>query len=240
MSYLQELTELYKVQQRNQDQDMLTNGSLRAHLEAKSLDDFCNAIFVYGYEARDDESIPYDYVKRALELIISVYEIKKKESPLNDDMLVRYSLGLCGLRLANCQRSDITPERIHSTELEEMLNNIREVFCILNSTQHLAKGILSYQHKMYYDYAYDCMSHLTVSNNNRPPDLDSVYVFMDAIDDDSIWIELARQLRNKYPRDMKVASVQEYHNLALRELSESLNKLEQQISEENTVEIVDD
>lgn len=184
MTYLTELTELYYLQK--------DPSAIRAALEKKSAEDFANAVFVYGYESRDS-SIDPSLVKQGIEIVKEIYE--SKQEAMDDKMFVRYCIGLAGLLLSNCQREDISKEVVQSTKLEEIIENLREVFRLLEVVEPRARGILAFQLQQTYLYAFDCLSYLKVENNNQPPDLDSCYVFLDSLNDDSIWQELARQLR---------------------------------------------
>lgn len=180
MTYLTELTELYYLQK--------DPSAIRAALQEKSPEDFANAVFVYGYEARDT-SIDPSLVKQGIEIVKELYE--SKQEAMDDKMFVRYCIGLAGLLLSNCPRE--APPK--DTKLEEIIENLREVFRLLEVAEPRARGILAFQLQQTYLYAFDCLSYLKVENNNQPPDLDSCYVFLDSLNDDSIWQELARQLR---------------------------------------------
>ena len=48
------------------------------------------------------------------------------------------------------------------------------------------------------EYIFSVFLNYNVDNNNIPVDLDSVYVFIDQLDNDNIWYELARQMKLKY------------------------------------------
>lgn len=180
MTYLTELTELYYLQK--------DPSAIRSALEKKSPEDFANAVFVYGYESRDF-SVDPSLVKQGIEIVKELYE--SKQEAMDDKMFVRYCIGLAGLLLSNCPRE--APPK--DTKLEEIIENLREVFRLLEVAEPRARGILAFQLQQTYLYAFDCLSYLKVENNNQPPDLDSCYVFLDSLNDDSIWQELARQLR---------------------------------------------
>ena len=38
---------------------------------------FCNAVFVAGYEMRDETNVPHDMLKRGIDIIQKIYETKK-------------------------------------------------------------------------------------------------------------------------------------------------------------------
>lgn len=232
MSYLDRLTEQFQLQERNLNQDVTINGSLKAYLDSKLPTDFAEAVFVLGMELRDFDDISYTTVKRGIDIVQEVYETKKDILEQNDKRFVQYHLGLVGLYLNPCTIDEMTKEIVESPLIEDIVFNIRTCLKILEEVQPKAKGVLAHQVTRQYEYVFRAIEKILVDNNNEPPDLDSIYCFTDNLDSDYVWYEIIRQLKVKFNSDYVPNSAIKNTQIVAQELTQLVDELEQTIQQE--------
>lgn len=219
----QSLTEMYHLLSRNNfSLDYIFKLEFKEYLLKLDAPEFVSNVFVYGFEVRDEEPIQIKTeVIKLLEVIQECYEEKFKDTVESDDsLLVKYNLGLINSYLYFCQRQDTITEPPVSkevllnsnfvqirddvpkdfsseTDINLAINYLRMATKLADETINIAKGIYLYHTIRAFEYIFEVFMNYSVDNDNKPIDLDSFYVFSDALDSNDLWLELMRQNKNR-------------------------------------------
>lgn len=205
MSFSQKLTDMYNLLQQTKGSLEIVNSNIfKEYLDSLSSKDFAEAVFVYGSEIRDEDTGTVDnYVSTLISKIEELYQTKHKEEIENDLKLFSiYNLGLANMSLYFCQRSGFKNTTSLSSgrvvDIDKSIYYLRKSLGLMERTIDIAPGLYLHQCIRTLEYIYSIFLNYNVDNNNIPIDLDSVYVFIDQLDSDNIWNELARQMKAKY------------------------------------------
>lgn len=205
MSFSQKLTDMYNLlQQTNGSLEIVNSNIFKDYIESLSPKDFAEAVFVYGSEIRDEDAGTVDnYVSALMSTIEDLYKNKHKEEIENDLKLFSiYNIGLANMCLYFCERvgfkNDISLTSGRILDINKSIFYLRKSLSLMEKTIDTAPGLYLHQCIRTLEYIFSVFLNYNVDNNNIPVDLDSVYVFIDQLDNDNIWYELARQMKSKY------------------------------------------
>lgn len=205
MSFSQKLTDMYNLlQQTNGSLEIVNSNIFKDYIESLSPKDFAEAVFVYGSEVRDEEAGTIDnYVLALISTVEDLYKNKHKEEIENDLKLFSiYNIGLANMCLYFCERvgfkNDIVLTSGRILDINKSIFYLRKSLSLMEKTIDAAPGLYLHQCMRTLEYIFSVFLNYNVDNNNIPVDLDSVYVFIDQLDNDDIWYELARQMKSKY------------------------------------------
>ena len=113
-----------------------------------------------------------------------------------------YNIGLANMCLYFCERvgfkNDINLTTGRILDINKSIFYLRKSLTLMEKTIDIAPGLYLHQCIRTLEYIFSVFLNYNVDNNNIPVDLDSVYVFIDQLDNDNIWQELARQMKSKY------------------------------------------
>ena len=205
MSFSQKLTDMYNLlQQTNGSLEIVNSKIIKDYIESLGPKDFAEAVFVYGSEVRDEEAGTIDnYVLALISTVEDLYKNKHKEEIENDLKLFSiYNIGLANMCLYFCERvgfkNDISLTSGRILDINKSIFYLRKSLSLMEKTIDTAPGLYLHQCIRTLEYIFSVFLNYNVDNNNIPVDLDSVYVFIDQLDNDNIWQELARQMKSKY------------------------------------------
>lgn len=217
------LTEMFHLLNQNDfSLDYIFKPDFMEYLLNLDAPNFVSNVFVYGFEIRDaDQGELVNECSQLIETIEECYEHKfKEEVEANDYLLTQYNLGLINIYLYFCQREQpLTGKPSINTDLyvsdyvevkdttendpsktaniNQAINYLKKATKLADTTINIAKGIYLYHTIRVFNYIFEVFMNYSVDNNNKPIDLDSFYVFSDALDSDVLWLELMRQNKNK-------------------------------------------
>lgn len=224
MSFSSQLTDLYHIlKNSNGSLDHVYTKDFEVYLQSLTLEKFVESVFVYGTEVRDEDLGTMDSeISKLISLVQNMYETKFKED-INSDLKLKsiYNIGIINMYLYFCEREQLQPQTYQTEELKnyiaknnpDKLNQIktldkvdinrsvdylRKATNLASETIDIAKGIYFYHVMRIFDYIFSIFENYKVSNDNKPIDLDSFYVFSDQLDSNDLWNELARQIKLKY------------------------------------------
>lgn len=192
------------LQQTNGSLEIVNSNIFKDYIESLSPKDFAEAVFVYGSEIRDEDAGTVDnYVSALMSTIEDLYKNKHKEEIENDLKLFSiYNIGLANMCLYFCERvgfkNDISLTSGRILDINKSIFYLRKSLSLMEKTIDTAPGLYLHQCIRTLEYIFSVFLNYNVDNNNIPVDLDSVYVFIDQLDNDNIWQELARQMKFKY------------------------------------------
>ena len=205
MSFSQKLTDMYNLlQQTNGSLEIVNSNIFKDYIESLSSRDFAEAVFVYGSEVRDEDAGTIDnYVSALISTVEDLYKNKHKEEIENDlKSFSIYNIGLANMCLYFCERvgfkNDIVLTSGRILDINKSIFYLRKSLSLMEKTIDAAPGLYLHQCMRTLEYIFSVFLNYNVDNNNIPVDLDSVYVFIDQLDNDDIWYELARQMKSKY------------------------------------------
>lgn len=205
MSFSQKLTDMYNLlQQTDGSLEIVNSNIFKDYIESLSPKDFAEAVFVYGSEVRDEEAGTIDnYVLALISTVEDLYKNKHKEEIENDlKSFSIYNIGLANMCLYFCERvgfkNDIVLTSGRILDINKSIFYLRKSLSLMEKTIDAAPGLYLHQCMRTLEYIFSVFLNYNVDNNNIPVDLDSVYVFIDQLDNDDIWYELARQMKSKY------------------------------------------
>lgn len=205
MSFSQKLTDMYNLlQQTNGSLEIVNSNIFKDYIESLSSRDFAEAVFVYGSEVRDEDAGTIDsYVSSLISTVEDLYKNKHKEEIENDlKSFSIYNIGLANMCLYFCERvgfkNDIVLTSGRILDINKSIFYLRKSLSLMEKTIDAAPGLYLHQCMRTLEYIFSVFLNYNVDNNNIPVDLDSVYVFIDQLDNDDIWYELARQMKSKY------------------------------------------
>lgn len=224
MSFSSQLTDLYHIlKNSNGSLDLVYTKDFEVYLQSLTLEKFVESVFVYGSEVRDEDLGTMDSeISKLISLVQNMYETKFKED-IDSDLKLKsiYNIGIINMYLYFCEREQLQPQTYQAEELKnyiaknnpDKLNQIktldkvdinrsvdylRKATNLASETIDIAKGIYFYHVMRIFDYIFSIFENYKVSNDNKPIDLDSFYVFSDQLDSNDLWNELARQIKLKY------------------------------------------
>ena len=192
------------LQQTNGSLEVVNSKIFKDYIESLGPKDFAEAVFVYGSEVRDEEAGTIDnYVLALISTVEDLYKNKHKEEIENDLKLFSiYNIGLANMCLYFCERvgfkNDIVLTSGRILDINKSIFYLRKSLSLMEKTIDAAPGLYLHQCMRTLEYIFSVFLNYNVDNNNIPIDLDSVYVFIDQLDNDNIWYELARQMKLKY------------------------------------------
>ena len=192
------------LQQTNGSLEVVNSKIFKDYIESLGPKDFAEAVFVYGSEVRDEEAGTIDnYVLALIATVEDLYKNKHKEEIENDLKLFSiYNIGLANMCLYFCERvgfkNDIVLTSGRILDINKSIFYLRKSLSLMEKTIDAAPGLYLHQCMRTLEYIFSVFLNYNVDNNNIPVDLDSVYVFIDQLDNDNIWYELARQMKLKY------------------------------------------
>lgn len=224
MSFSSQLTDLYHIlKNSNGSLDHVYTKDFEVYLQSLTLEKFVESVFVYGTEVRDEDLGTMDSeISKLISLVQNMYETKFKED-IDSDLKLKsiYNIGIINMYLYFCEREQLQPQTYQTEELKNYIakNNpdkfnqiktldkvdinrsvdyLRKATNLASETIDIAKGIYFYHVMRIFDYIFSIFENYKVSNDNKPIDLDSFYVFSDQLDSNDLWNELARQIKLKY------------------------------------------
>ena len=192
------------LQQTNGSLEIVNSNIFKDYIESLGPKDFAEAVFVYGSEVRDEDAGTIDnYVLALISTVEDLYKNKHKEEIENDPKLFSiYNVGLANMCLYFCERvgfkNNITLTSGRILDINKSIFYLRKSLLLMEKTIDVAPGLYLHQCMRTLEYIFSVFLNYNVDNNNIPIDLDSVYVFIDQLDNDNIWYELARQMKLKY------------------------------------------
>lgn len=185
-----------------------------------SFRDFAKLVFVLGFETRDLGMGQHD---DDIQKLISMIEDIKKErletlttEEITKEDITILDIGLCNLYLYFCQseehveptKTDIIlnakdpvnnaiEPKVIITDIKQSVDYLRKAFILAHKASGCS-GIYQYHINRLFDYMFTVFSNYKVTNDNKPIDVDSFYVFSDQIEEDSrLWGELEKQMTMK-------------------------------------------
>lgn len=172
------------------------------HLKSLSNERFADAVLTLGQEVRD---MPYGQNTEFINELLDFVEGETTRRELQDDPLT--DIGLASMHMHFCVRTGLQSNLEHWNE--EKLKEFREELDIPSLLVHLRKAMYyltdirtdgSFKIRILLDRAIDYMYEaiLNIRVEDSMPDIDSVYVFLDQIDNDEFWEMVEDQLYTAY------------------------------------------